>query len=186
MLTKKHFMFSFLSKSFSKPKSTAIFLQRTMVNKSSASGGTAPNRSTISAWKFTKSASVSQLSNLEYKLNLSVMLSTYLSGIKISRSVSNVQSFTKSSCLLISSLNNSLKLFRFNSRTASSKIFWYISNPISEINPLCSPPSMLPAPRISKSRMAIWKPLPKSLYCSNVDKRFLLSVGSVLIGGASR
>ena len=47
----------------------------------------------------------------------------------------------KESYLLISSLNNSWKSVRFNSLTASAKIFWYISKPISAINPLCSPPN---------------------------------------------
>src|ERR1044072_8177291 len=40
----------------------------------------------------------------------------------------------------------------------------------------------LPAPRISRSRMEIWKPLPSSLCCSSVCNRLRLSAGKVLMG----
>ena len=67
-----------------------------------------------------------------------------------------------------------------------AKIFWYISKPMSVMNPLCSPPKRLPAPRMSRSRMAMFMPLPSSLNCSMACKRFRDSVGKACNGGANR
>ena len=48
-------------------------------------------------------------------------------------------------------------------RTASSSICMYSSNPSAATWPDCSSPSRLPAPRISRSRIAILKPAPSSV-----------------------
>ena len=48
----------------------------------------------------------------------------------------------------------------------------YRSNPIAVMCPLCSEPRMLPAPRISRSRMAILNPLPSDEYCLIAPMRF--------------
>ena len=45
---------------------------------------------------------------------------------------------------------------------------------------------ILPAPRMSRSLIAIWKPLPRSLYCSSVLNLLRLSTGKVLMGGANK
>jgi hypothetical protein len=51
---------------------------------------------------------------------------------------------------------------------------------------LCSPPSRLPAPRMSRSRMATWMPLPRSLNSSMACRR-LREVGvSTVMGGAKQ
>ena len=71
--------------------------------------------------------------------------------------------------------NKSSNSLFFSSSTASLKIFWYVSNPMSFINPLCSAPRRSPAPLISKSFMAIWNPDPSSVCCSMASILFLAS-----------
>ena len=51
------------------------------------------------------------------------------------------------------------------------------------MNPLWSAPNKSPAPLMSKSRMAILKPLPKVENCSKAVSLFLLSSESVWSGG---
>src|ERR1700733_7700796 len=51
----------------------------------------------------------------------------------------------------------------FSSLTACSSMLVYISNPTASMWPLCSPPSILPAPRSSRSSAAILKPAPGDL-----------------------
>ena len=52
------------------------------------------------------------------------------------------------------------------------------------MKPLCSPPNKSPAPRISRSFMAILKPEPRSVNCSSAWSRLRASSVSVLRGGA--
>ncbi|MNL41509.1 hypothetical protein D3C87_1639200 [compost metagenome] len=172
--------------SFSKPSSLAILRQRTTVNRSLTCCGIGPKRSVSISAKAVRSSSVSRSSSCVYKERRSVILDTYSSGIRISRSVSIVQSVTNSFLRSSSAANTSLKSLDFSSCMASARIFWYISKPISAINPLCSPPSILPAPRISRSRIAIWNPLPSSLNCSSICNLLRLSSGRVSRDGATR
>ena len=178
-------MLPLLSVSFSKPSRSASQRRRTISIRSLTSRGMTPKRSMISLRKFSSSGSSFILSSCEYKLNLSEMLGTYVSGMIMGRSVSMLQSAT-SSFTLISCANSSLNSSSFNSRIASSSSLWYVSNPKSVMNPLCSAPSRFPAPRISKSRMAILKPSPKSENSSSVCSRFRESVLSVVGGGVSK
>ena len=54
-------------------------------------------------------------------------------------------------------------------------IWQYRSNPTAAMCPLCSVPRRFPAPRISRSRMAILKPLPSAVYCLMAFTRFRAS-----------
>ena len=70
---------------------------------------------------------------------------------------------------------------------------WYIRiynnySPTAQklIKPLCSAPNRSPAPLISKSFIAIWKPLPKSENCSIASRRFLASEVIISNGGVIR
>src|SRR5213078_3054387 len=49
--------------------------------------------------------------------------------------------------------------------TACLSNWQYKSKPTDMMWPLCAVPRMLPAPRISRSRMAMRKPAPRELYC---------------------
>ena len=59
-----------------------------------------------------------------------------------------------------------------NLLTASLSILQYKSYPTASICPCCLAPSRLPAPRISKSRMEMRKPEPKSVNSLMAAKRF--------------
>ena len=61
-----------------------------------------------------------------------------------------------------------------------------MSKPTASIWPLCSPPSRLPAPRISRSSAATRKPLPRSLNSRIAASRFLATGESESSGGISR
>ena len=62
----------------------------------------------------------------------------------------------------------------------------YISKPTASICPLCSPPSRLPAPRISRSSAATRKPLPRSLNSLIAASRFFATGDRLSSGGISR
>ena len=59
----------------------------------------------------------------------------------------------------------------FSSLTASPIIRTYRSNPTPAMCPDCSPPSRLPAPRISRSFMATYMPAPTSVCWATVASR---------------
>ena len=58
----------------------------------------------------------------------------------------------------------------------------YISKPTASMWPLCSPPSRLPAPRISRSSAATRNPLPRSLNSRIAASRFFATGDSVVLG----
>ena len=64
--------------------------------------------------------------------------------------------------------------------TASWSILQYRSYPTASMWPLCSAPSRFPAPRISRSRMAILNPLPRSEYSRMAASRFSATSLSIL------
>src|SRR5581483_4185897 len=74
----------------------------------------------------------------------------------------------------------------FSSRTVCSSSFMYISKPTASICPLCSPPSRLPAPRISRSSAATRKPLPRSLNSLIAASRFFATGDRFSSGGITR
>ena len=68
----------------------------------------------------------------------------------------------------------------FSIATASSKSFRYISYPTASIWPCCLFPKSEPAPRISRSRIAILKPEPNSVYSLIASSlRVAISVSSL-------
>src|SRR5881394_3950448 len=60
-------------------------------------------------------------------------------------------------------------------RTASSSICMYSSKPSAATCPDCSSPSRLPAPRISRSRSAIFTPEPSSVKSDSAVSRWAAS-----------
>ncbi len=74
----------------------------------------------------------------------------------------------------------------FISATDSAKIRQYVSNPTDAMWPCCSAPSRLPAPRISRSRSAIWNPLPSDWCLLIVASRSCASSVSSRDGGKKK
>src|SRR5271165_4286336 len=62
--------------------------------------------------------------------------------------------------------------------TASSSICMYSSKPSAATWPDCSSPSRLPAPRSSRSRIAIWKPEPSSVKSESAASRCALAAAA--------
>ena len=84
-------------------------------------------------------------------------------------------------------------LQRVMSKRAGSKVVEvpgnhaiYVSNPTAAICPDCFAPSRSPAPRISRSCDAIWKPAPSSENFCNTASRCLASVESDASAGTMR
>ena len=65
---------------------------------------------------------------------------------------------------------------------ASSNMLTYIPKPTDAILPCCCEPNRLPAPRISRSRMANLNPAPSSVNSSIAFKRFSAASESILSG----
>ena len=65
---------------------------------------------------------------------------------------------------------------------ASSNIDTYMPKPTDAILPCCCEPNRLPAPRISKSRIASLNPAPNSVNSSMAFKRFSAASESILSG----
>ena len=129
--------------------------------------GGSPNRSISSSTMSLSSSSVAiPAINLYISTRVSISL-IYVSGIYALTLMSTAQSLA-------------VTVSPRSSATASSSSFIYISKPTVIMCPLCSAPSTLPAPRISRSRIAIFSPEPNSVNSLMVISRLYASVESVL------
>ena len=132
----------------STPSEAALTRSDATANNVSTSGGNAPYRSIVSSRTCVSDSWSAAVEIRRYRSRRSASCPTHPGGMNAFTGRSMRSSFSSGSGS------------PFISATDSARSRQYVSNPTAAMCPCCSAPSRLPAPRISRSRIAIWKPLP--------------------------